>query len=213
MSTARMTFTVFEVELLKLAATETKTAAKAASGAASKAYLTEAQSAADELGGYAEEAVMFLEKPEEDGCHLSFGHRTALRTGCLIKIKKIRGIVEDQQESLVDGDGIAATEKRVADYQRLESRLRKPDDPQTDLDLDSPTPTPSPTDGADDASLFDEDGFPIVGEGPFDAGAIRPLRMLPSAQPDETEDDIPDAVVDDDDIAIDDAGDDDEEPL
>jgi hypothetical protein len=205
-----LVFTPFERELLKLASKETQSVAKSAKLAAKKAYLTEGESEAHELMGYAEEAVRFLDAPEgpnNDEVHLAFGHRTALRTGCLIKIGDIESIADEQTDCLVDADGISATRKRAEDYRRLEARLRTMDNPQTEIPLDTPSTPPAPTDdaarGATDAATDVDDG-PIIGEGPFDADAVRE-RLALSAPAVDLNADIPEAEIEE--LPIDDPND------
>lgn len=185
-----MVFTPFERQQLKLASKEAQSVAKSAKAAAKKAYLSQGESEAHELMGYAEEAVRFLDAPDGpngDEVQLSFGHRSALRTGCLILIDDIDGIADEQTDFLVDADGISATRKRAEDYRRLEARLRTIDNPQQDLPLDGANTPPAPSDeGAAAAAATvepDADG-PIVGEGPFDAEGVRERLALPAPQPD-----------------------------
>jgi hypothetical protein len=191
-----LVFTPFERQLLKLASKETQSVAKSAKAAAKKAYLTEGESEAHELIGYAEEAVRFLDAPEgpnSDEVQLSFGHRTALRTGCLIMIGDIESIADEQTDCLVDADGISATRKRAEDYRRLEARLRTMDNPQTEIPLDTPSTPPAPTDDAARVATDVDDG-PIIGEGPFDADAVRE-RLALSAPAVDLNADIPEAEI------------------
>lgn len=111
-------FSPFDRQLLKIAAERASDAAKAAKNAAKKAYLTQAESEAHEMEGYADEAIRFLESPEaiaretagEDASdeekaevvQLVFGHRAALRVGCLILIKDSQKIIDTQTEMFAD---------------------------------------------------------------------------------------------------------------
>jgi hypothetical protein len=199
-----MTFGALDVALLKIAVKATQSVAKSAKSAAKKAYLTQAESEAHELIGYADEALVFLEKPEGaelNEFQLSFGHRTALRTGCLIKIDEIEDIADDQTDCLVDADGISATRKRADDYRRIELYLRTLDDPQTEMPLESTGPL-APTDdgGVKAPELFDDQ--PIVGEGPFEGEGVQERRALPAPRP--ADDEIAEAdfeIVEEDDDA------------
>lgn len=159
-------FSPFDRQLLKIAAERASDAAKAAKNAAKKAYLTQAESEAHEMEGYADEAIRFLDAPEaiaretagEDASddekaevvQLVFGHRAALRVGCLILIKDSQKIIDSQTEMFADTTG---QHERLKDFQRLEARLRGMNSDQEELPLDTPTPDTAADTPADDAQI------------------------------------------------------------
>lgn len=196
-----MKFTPFERELLKLAGSEAQRVGKAAKAACKRAFLTEGESEAHNMIGYAEEAQHFLDKPDgknKNEVQLSFGHRTALRTGCLIMIETVQHIAEDQVEALVDDDGVSSTKKREKDFRRLEGRLRSLDEEQKDLGLSEDNP--DAPEGGDDANAAtpaaktddDHDG-PLVGEGPFEGEGVTERLALPAPAVDLTQEEIEEA--------------------
>lgn len=195
-----MKFTPFERELLKLAGSEAQRVGKAAKAACKRAFLTEGESEAHNMIGYAEEAQHFLDKPDgknKNEVQLSFGHRTALRTGCLIMIETVQHIAEDQVEALVDDDGVSSTKKREKDFRRLEARLRTVDEEQKDLGLESDDPD-SPDGGDGDAAATtettgDAPEGPLVGEGPFEGEGVAERLALPAPAVDLTQEEIEDA--------------------
>lgn len=193
-------FTVFDRQLLKIAAKSANRAFKSAKSAASKAYLTQAESEAHEMEGYADEAVRFLENPEgiveestdeeapeterREVVKLVHGHIEALRTGCMIRIAEIEDIVKDQTEIFADTD---STQERLKDFRRLESRLRGMNSEQEDLfNKPAATQTTDVSDLSEEAAP-DED----LPSGPFDADAIPERLALPSG--DAPAEDIPEA--------------------
>ncbi|GAB1345038.1 hypothetical protein [Gemmatimonas sp.] len=206
-------FTPFDRQLLKIAAERACDAAKAAKNAAKKAYLTQAESEAHEMEGYADEAVRFLDSPEaiaretvgEDASEaekaevvqLVFGHRAALRVGCLILIKDSQKIIDSQTEMFADTTG---QHERLKDFQRLEARLRGMNSEQEELPLATAPAATEPTAPADEDQITAD-----LETGPFDAPATPARLALPSGQP--TESDIPEAdfeiVSDDPDAAAD----------
>lgn len=195
----------FDRALLKIAAKSAVAAAKACKKSAQKALLTEAESEAHAMEGYADEAVRFLDAPEgpdQDEVQLVFGHRTALRTGCLIRIGELEDMESDQTAVLIDADGVTSTQRRAADFRRLEGLLRGADDPQAELPLNAaaPAPTPPPDGGDDEASE--------VAQGPFDQPpVVAPLALsagAPSNEPDSDLSDVADAEFE----VLDDADDD-----
>ncbi len=201
-------FSPFERQLLKLAAESAGDAAKRAKKAAQSAYLTEAESEAHSMEGYADEALRFLNNPEgiaaesagEDATpdeqrevvQLMFGHRAALRVGCLIRIKEAEKITEAQSEIFADSDG---TEARIKDFRRLESLLRGMNSDQGELPFRTKPETPEGPDGAGAATAPAEgDGEDEGPEGPFDAPAIRaPLALSAPIELEDDEEEISDA--------------------
>jgi hypothetical protein len=207
-------FTPFDRQLLKLAAESASAVAKTAKKAAQKAYLTAAESEAHEMEGYADEAIRFLNNPDgiveesatddateeerKEAVQLMFGHRAALRVGCLILIKDAEGLIEKQTEIFADSDG---THERVKDFRRLESRLRGMNSDQTELPLPIKDPDAAPSEAAADEDAEITDG-PL---GPFDAPPVAAPLALGSGTADPI--DIPDAefeILDDEDDEDDD---------
>lgn len=197
-------FTPFDRQLLKLAAESAGMAAKACKKAAQKAYLTEAESEAHAMEGYADEAVRFLNNPEgiaeesagaeateaekREVVQLMFGHRAALRAGCLIRIKDAEKIAEDQSEIFAATDG---TDERIKDFRRLESLLRGMNSDQGELPFRGKPDAPEAP-GGDGAALETASEPPLADEplGPFDAPAARePLALPAPITPDDDETD------------------------
>jgi hypothetical protein len=199
---ATFDFPPFDIQLLKLAAERASTVAKAAKKAASNAYLTEAESEAHELEGYADEAVRFLDNPNREPTgdddagsvvELATGHRRALRVGCLILIKESEKIIDKQEEMFADTDGQG---RRMTDFKRLEQRLRSELDPQQELPMDEPKPD------ADSADAEETDEEVQAEGGPFDAPSVSPRLSLMSGESGAESPEIPDAdfeFLDDDD--------------
>jgi hypothetical protein len=206
-------FTPFDRQLLKLAAESASAVAKTAKKAAQKAYLTEAESEAHAMEGYADEAIRFLNNPEgivdesatddateeerKEAVQLMFGHRAALRVGCLILIKDAEALIEQQTEIFADADG---THARVKDFRRLESRLRGMNSDQTELPLPIKDPEAEDAEPQTDEAPA-EDAGP---SGPFDAPPVSPPLALSAGTPVSAE--IPEAEFE-----ILEDGDDDEE--
>ncbi len=195
----------FDRSLLKIAAKSAVKAAKKCKSAAVAALLTEAESEAHAMEGYADEAVHFLDAPDgpdKDEVQLVHGHRAALRTGCLILIGELEDMEEDQTTVLIDADGITSTKRRADDFRRLESMLRGIEDPQAGLAMEPTTPNaPSPTDAPEAPTEPTSD----EAQGPFDAPAVPSPLALMSGEPVElvvpSEHEIADAefeVLDDD---------------
>lgn len=185
-------FTPFERQLLKIAAKSASRAFKAAKSACGKAYLTQAESEAHGMEGYADEAVRFLENPEgivqestdddateeerRDVVKLVNGHIEALRTGCMIRINEIEDLMEDQTEIFADTD---STQERLKDFRRLESQLRGLNSPQADLFNKPAAESTAPTSDSDapEAEQAEEPS------GPFDASAVPERLALASGEP------------------------------
>lgn len=185
-------FSAMQRSLLELAADRATAAFKAAKNAAKKAFLTEAESEAHTMEGYAAEAKRFLangtnianESAEADATEeekaqiveLVFNHRAALRVGCLIMIKEMENNVSEQSEFFVSPE---AMEARLRDVRKLENKLRTMNSDQAEFDIEDDPPateTSSPVSVADDEAsdtheIFDDDLYAAPMREPLALGA------------------------------------------
>lgn len=200
-------FNPTQTNLLIKAAAEAKKLYKSVKSAATKAFMTEEESAAYAMEGYADEAIVFLKNPiaatkadaersDQDGdgdgekraiTELMFNHKVALRTGLLAMIAEAEDNIEEQQATFfADPSGM---EQRLKDLRKLEWRLRGQTAEQTELPDE-----PDAVETAEaDADVSAEEA-PPEDQGPFDAPPVPAPLALPPGPRDPLTNDLPDDI-------------------
>ena len=110
-----------DVITLNTACDYAKKGGEAAAKAAAKVYLTESESEALSLSGYAEEAKHFLGNMIAGQVELAENHREAIKTGLRLYYADILKTREREQLQLIDS---AATDDRLAELRTIVTKLR-----------------------------------------------------------------------------------------
>lgn len=119
-----------DVAILRTAGEMAKKAGEAAAKACKKADLTEEESAAAALAGYAEEALLFLDRRQHGTVELWEGHKRALRTGCRLFFDECTKIHQKQVELDI---GTSETDERAQEIRRVFTRVLKAPAAQLDI--------------------------------------------------------------------------------
>lgn len=123
-----------DVPILRTAGEMAKKAGEAAAKACEKALLTEEASAALALAGYAEEALLFMDRRQHGFVEWTSGHKRAMTTGCHLFFEECKKIHEKQVTLDI---GTSETDARQGDIRRVYTRVLKAPGAQLDAEDDT----------------------------------------------------------------------------